>query len=394
MASPTLPHLDRSALLTLLAEQPDDVLQTLCHTIAQAAINAEFEAQIGAERYGRSEERSGYRNGTRSRTLNTRLGTVQLQIPRPREGGYVPSFLEERKRSERALAAAVVEMVISGVSTRKVERVIQELGVVGMSKSQVSVLCAQLDSTVKAFRERPLDGAYPYLMLDALYIKVRIKDRVCSQAIVIAYAVNEHGMREVIGVDIVDTESHASWLAFLRSLIARGLRGVELVISDAHEGLKAAVSQAFAPSMWQRCRVHFLRNILAHVARHQKAAIAAEFRSILAQAGADAARARAAEVIAQYGASLPKAMETLANGLDDVLSFFVYPPEHHRKIWSTNPIEHLNNVLRKRTNVVGIFPNEASAIRLITMILIEQTEDWLTERAYMSEASMRSIGFN
>lgn len=242
MASPTLPHLDRSALLTLLAEQPDDVLQTLCQTIAQAAINAEFDAQIGAERYERVGDRI-YRNGTRSRRLNTRLGTVDLQIPRPREGGYVPSFLEERKRSERALAAAVVEMVISGVSTRKVERVIQELGVVGMSKSQVSVLCAQLDGAVKAFRERPLDAAYPYLMLDALYVKVRIKDRVCSQAIVIAYAVNEHGMREVIGVDLVETESHASWLGFLRSLVARGLHGVELVISDAHEGLKAAIAQ-------------------------------------------------------------------------------------------------------------------------------------------------------
>lgn len=393
MASPTLPHLDRSALLTLLAEQPDDVLQTLCQTIAQAAINAEFDAQIGAERYERVGERI-YRNGTRSRRLNTRLGTVDLQIPRPREGGYVPSFLEERKRSERALAAAVVEMVISGVSTRKVERVIEELGVVGMSKSQVSVLCAQLDGTVAAFRERPLEAEYPYLMLDALYIKVRIKDRVCSQAMVIAYAVNEHGMREVIGVDLVETESHASWLSFLRSLVARGLHGVELVISDAHEGLKAAIAQVFGPAGWQRCRVHFLRNILTNVPRHHKAKIAAEFRSILAQPGADAARTRAAEVIAQHTATLPKAMETLAHGLDDVLSFFIFPDEHHRKIWSTNPIEHLNNVLRKRTNVVGIFPNEASAIRLVTMMLIEQTEDWLTERAYMSEASMRAIGFN
>jgi putative transposase len=387
--------LDRSALLTLLAEQPDDVLQALCHTIAQAAINAEFEAQIGAEHYGRTDERRGYRNGTRPRTLNTRLGTVDLQIPRPREGGYVPSFLEERKRSERALAAAVVEMVISGVSTRKVERVIQELGVAGMSKSQVSVLCAQLDGAVKAFRERPLDAAYPYLMLDALYIKVRIKDRVCSQAVVIAYAVNEHGMREVIGVDLVETESHASWMGFLRSLVARGLRGVELVVSDAHEGLEAAIAQVFSSGVsWQRCRVHFLRNILAHVPRHQKATIAAEFRAILAQSGADAARARAAELIAKHGKALPKATEIPAKGLDDVLSFFIFPPEHHRKLWSTNPIEHLNNVLRKRTNVVGIFPNEASAIRLVTMMLIEQTEDWLTERAYMSEASMRSIGFD
>jgi putative transposase len=394
MATPSLPHLDRSALLALLDEQPDDVLQTLCRTIAQAAITAEFDDQIGAERYGRSEGRNGYRNGTRSRSLNTRLGTIDLQIPRPREGGYVPSFLEERKRSERALVAAVVEMTINGVSTRKVERVIKELGVAGMSKSQVSVLCAQLDGTVKAFRERALEGRYPYLMLDALYIKVRINDRVCSQAIVIAYAVNEFGLREVIGVDLVETESHTSWLGFLRSLVARGLSGVQLVVTDAHEGLKGAIAQVFSSARWQRCRVHFLRNILAHVPKHQKLEIAAAFRSILAETDAEAARTHAATIIKQHGKSLPKAMEILAGGLDDVLNFFAFPPEHHRKLWSTNPIEHLNNVLRKRTNVVGIFPNADSAIRLITMLLIEQTEDWLTERAYMSEDSMQSIKTN
>ncbi len=256
MASTTLPHLDRSALLALLADQSDDVLQALCRTIAQAAISAEFTEHIGAEHYARTGERI-YRNGTRPRTLNTRLGTIDLKIPRPREGGYIPSFMEERKRSEKALVAAVVEMAINGVSTRKVERVIQELGVIGMSKSQVSVLCAQLDSTVKTFRERPLEGRYPYLMLDALYVKVRIRERVCSQAIVIAYAVNDLGVREVIGVDIVETESHASWMAFLRSLIARGLKGVMLVVSDAHEGLKAAIAQVFGSARWQRCRVHY-----------------------------------------------------------------------------------------------------------------------------------------
>jgi len=389
MTNSSVPHLDRSALLALLAGQPDDVLQDLLQAVSQAAVQAQFEDFIGVDRYLRSDERRASRNGTRERTFDTRLGTFDLAIPRAREEVFRPTIFEHRRRSENALIAAVQEMVISGVSTRKIEKVLKELGVERMSKSQVSVLCAELDAKVAAFRERRLDAvAYLYVMFDALYVKVRNDGHVGNRAVVIAYGVNEHGLREVIGIDVVETESKESWTTFLRSLTARGLHGVRLVISDAHEGLKAAITAVLTEARWQRCRVHFLRNILAHVGQHRKLEVAASFRAILAQENADKAREHAAEIIAQYAQSCGKAMEILTNGLDDVLSFYAFPGEHHRKIWSSNPIEHLNGTLRKRTNVVGIFPNVKSAIRLISMVLIEQSEDWLTERCYMSEASM------
>jgi len=388
MANPSVPHLDRSALLALLAGQPDDVLQGLLQAVSQSAIQAQFEDFIGVDRYLRSDERRASRNGTRERTFDTRLGTFELAIPRAREEVFRPSLFEHRRRSESALVAAVQEMVVSGVSTRKVEKVLKELGVERMSKSQVSVLCAELDAKVAAFRDRRLEAAYPYVMFDALYVKVRNDGHVDNLAVVIAYGVNEHGLREVIGIDVVATESKESWTTFLRSLTARGLHGVHLVISDAHEGLKAAIAAVLTVAKWQRCRVHFLRNILAHVGQHRKLEVAASFRAILAQENADKAREHAAEIIAQYAQSCGKAMEILANGLDDVLAFYAFPGEHHRKIWSSNPIEHLNGTLRKRTNVVGIFPNVKSAIRLISMVLLEQSEDWITERCYMSEASM------
>ena len=221
-------------------------------------------------------------------------------------------------------------------------------------------------------------------------MSMREDGRVGKQAVVIAYGVNERGTREVIGIDVVQTESRDSWLGFLRSLVARGLHGVLLVVSDAHEGLRGAITAVFgATALWQRCRVHFLRNVLAHVSQHRKLELAEAFRSILSQSTADEARARAVMVIEQYGKSCPKAMEILAGGLEDVLSFYAFPTVHRRKLWSSNPIEHLNGTLRKRTNVVGIFPNRASAVRLISMVLIEQTEDWITERPYMSEESMQ-----
>jgi len=312
-------------------------------------------------------------------------------VPRRRlQSNFVPPLLEHRKRSERALVAAVQEMFISGVSTRKIEKVLRELGVAQMSKSQVSVLCAELDVQVAAFRERRLEARYPYVMLDALYVSVREDGRVAKQAVVIAYGVNESGTREVIGIDVVQTESRESWLDFLRSLVARGLHGVLLAVSDAHQGLRAAITAVFgSTALWQRCRVHFLRNVMAHVAQHRKLEIAEAFRSILSQSTADEARARAVTVIEQFAKTSPKAMEILATGLDDVLAFYAFPQVHRRKVWSSNPIEHLNGTLRKRTNVVGVFPNRDSAIRLISMVLIEQTEDWITERCYMSEESMQ-----
>ena len=390
MANSTIPKLDRSALLGILAKQPDDVLQELMGTIAQAAIDAQFAEFIGAEPYERSVERHDRRNGIRERTVDTRMGSIDIRIPRARESNFVPPLLEYRKRSERALVAAVQEMFISGVSTRKIEKVLRELGVAQMSKSQVSVLCAELDVQVAAFRERRLEARYPYVMLDALYVSVREDGRVAKQAVVIAYGVNESGTREVIGIDVVQTESRESWLDFLRSLVARGLHGVLLAVSDAHQGLRAAITAVFgSTALWQRCRVHFLRNVMAHVAQHRKLEIAEAFRSILSQSTADEARARAVTVIEQFAKTSPKAMEILATGLDDVLAFYAFPQVHRRKVWSSNPIEHLNGTLRKRTNVVGVFPNRDSAIRLISMVLIEQTEDWITERCYMSEESMQ-----
>ena len=390
MTTPTVPKLDRSALLGILAQQSDDVLADLMGRIAQAAIDAQFDEFIGAEQYERTAERKDRRNGFRGRTVDTRMGSMDLRIPRAREGNFIPPLVEHRKRSERALVAAVQEMFISGVSTRKIERVLNELGVAHMSKSQVSVLCAELDAQVHAFRERRLDSTYPYLMLDALYVSMREDGRVGKQAVVVAYGVNDRGAREVVGIDVVHTESKDSWMGFLRSLVARGLHGVLLVVSDAHEGLRGAVTATFgATALWQRCRVHFLRNVLAHASHHRKLELAEAFRSILAQATADEARERAVVVIEHYGKSCPKAMELLAAGLEDVLSFYAFPTVHRRKLWSSNPIEHLNGTLRKRTNVVGIFPNRASAVRLISMVLIEQTEDWITERPYMSEESMQ-----
>jgi len=390
MANSTIPKLDRSALLGILAKQSDDVLQELMGTIAQAAIDAQFAEFIGAEPYERSVERHDRRNGIRERTVDTRMGSIDIRIPRARETNFVPPLLEHRKRSERALVAAVQEMFISGVSTRKIEKVLRELGVAQMSKSQVSVLCAELDVQVAAFRERRLEARYPYVMLDALYVSIREDGRVAKQAVVIAYGVNESGTREVIGIDVVQTESRESWLDFLRSLVARGLHGVLLAVSDAHQGLRAAITAVFgSTALWQRCRVHFLRNVMAHVAQHRKLEIAEAFRSILSQSTADEARARAVRVIEQFAKTSPKAMEILATGLDDVLAFYAFPQVHRRKVWSSNPIEHLNGTLRKRTNVVGVFPNRDSAIRLISMVLIEQTEDWITERCYMSEESMQ-----
>lgn len=293
MTSPSVPKLDRSALLGILAQQSDDVLADLMSRIAQAAIDAQFDEFIGAEQYERSAERKDRRNGSRDRTVDTRMGSIDLRIPRSREGNFVPPLVEHRKRSERALVVAVQEMFISGVSTRKIDKVLNELGVAHMSKSQVSVLCAELDGQVTAFRERRLESAYPYLMLDALYVSVREDGRVAKQAVVIAYGVNERGIREVIGIDVVQTESKDSWLGFLRSLVARGLHVTLLVVSDAHEGLRAAITAVFgATALWQRCRVHFLRNVLAHVSHHRKLELAEAFRSILAQATANEARER------------------------------------------------------------------------------------------------------
>jgi len=334
----------------------------------------EVAEQAGAGYLERTPERVSQRNGCRERRWDTRAGTIELAIPRLRSGSYLPSFLEPRTRSEQALVAVVMEAYVNGVSTRKVERLVEQLGIAGMSKSQVSRLCAQLDERVGAFLARPLEGRYPYLWLDAKVERVRDEQgRVRRKALVVAYAVHEAGYREVIGLAVGATESGAFWREFLRGLVARGLTGTELVVSDAHEGLKAAIGQVLG-CPWQRCTVHFLRESLGHVARHQQGMIAAALRSVFsADSGAEARRI-CGEVIGRLAPVAPKVAELLEEAEEDLVAFYAFPPEHWPKLRSTNPLERVNREIGRRSDVVGIFPNDAALIRLAGALLIEQDD--------------------
>lgn len=365
-----------------------EAVSFLCHQIMEA----EVSAQIGAGHGERAPaERATQRNGYRERRWDTRAGTLELFIPKLRAGSYFPSFLEPRTRAEQALVAVVMESYVNGVSTRKVERVVEQLGVAGMSKSQVSRMCAALDEQVVAFRERPLEGAHPYVWLDAKVEKVRDPDgRVRRKALVVAYAVHEHGYREVIALDVGATESKAFWREFLRGLVARGLNGVELVISDQHEGLKAAIGQILG-CPWQRCTVHFLREMLGHVHRGQQGMVAAALRQIFqAESMADARRA-CREVIVRLESAAPKVAELLTEAEDDLLAFYAMPAEHWPKLRSTNPLERVNREIGRRTDVVGILPNDAALLRLAASLLIEQNDEWLVGRRYLSEGSMALV---
>ena len=373
---------------------PTDALKHLLHQALRGAMELELEQRVGAAPYERSEGRSDHRNGTRTRRFDTRLGSIDLEIPRLRNATYFPTFLEHRTRSERAVIALVQEAVINGVSTRKIEKLVAELGITSLSKSQVSEYCADLDEEARAFRERPLVGQYPYLFLDALFEKVRIHRTVMSQAAVVAYGVRENGNRELIGLDVVDTESEESWTTFLRSLRERGLAGVRLVITDAHKGLVKAVDTVFVGATWQRCKVHFTRNVVAHAPEASKKKLAGALQSIFNQPDYEAALAAYAALREQFVATCGKAMQILENGLNDALAFMAFPREHWSRISSTNPIERINKEIRRRTRVIGIFPNVASALRLISMLLLEQTEDWHADKRYMSEESMAQLYLN
>ncbi len=368
-----------------------DDLRAMLEVMLARIMEAEVTARVAADRYERSDDRSGYRNGTRARRFDTRLGTIDLRVPKLRSGGYVPAFLEERSRSERALVSVVQQAVNGGVATRRVEKIFAALGIAGISKSQVSEMCQELDEMANAFRERPLTKPYPYLMLDAMYEKVRIDKHVVSQAVVVAYGVGADGFREVIGNDVVASESLESWQTFLRRLKDRGLHGVRLVTSDAHAGLKSAIAAELTGAAWQRCKVHFMRNELAHVSHGQKEAFAADLKSIFAQPNRDLPEQRLAAVVAQYRRSSSRAVAILEDGGPDALSFYGFPTKHWRKIATTNPVEHLNRDIRRRTRVVGIFPSIESALRIITIRLIEETEDWSTERRYMDPDLLASL---
>ena len=385
---------DRMPLRDLLrkGEEPErDPLREIVRWAVQELMDAEVTAQIGAARYERSDERTTQRNGYRPRTWDTRVGSLELQIPKLRQGSYFPNWLEPRRRAEQALVAVIAEAYVQGVSTRKVEALVQALGIAGISKSEVSRLAASLDEQVEAFRTRRLDAAYPYVWVDARYEHVREGGRVVSMAVVVAYGVRADGVREVLGVDVGLSEDVALWRGFFQGLVGRGLKGVQLVISDAHPGLKQAIAEVFVGAAWQRCRVHFMRNLLARVPKAAQAMVAATVRMLFQQADRTTAQRQLREVCQTLQARFPHAVALLEEAEEEILTFYDFPAEHRRQIYSTNPLERLNKELKRRSAVVGIFPNRAAVIRLLGALLAEQNDEWLVGRHYFSETSMHKL---
>jgi transposase-like protein len=383
------------ALVDVLRKGEDpqvDILQEGVRWLVQELMEAEVSAQIGAERYERSEERATQRNGYRTRPWDTRVGTLELAIPKLRTGSYFPSWLEARKRGEQALIAVVAEAYVQGVSTRKVEALVQSLGIAGISKSEVSRLAASLDAQVAAFRSRRLDADYPYIWVDARYEHVREDHRVQSMAVVIAYGVRADGVREVLGLDIGLREDAVVWREFFQGLVARGVRGVKLVISDAHVGLKQAIKEVFLGAAYQRCRVHLMRNLLARVPKSAQAMVAATVRTIFDQPDRVAAEAQLLQVVEALGERFPAVTQLLLEAEGEILTFYDFPPEHRRQVYSTNPLERLNKELKRRSAVVGIFPNRGAVLRLFGALLAEQNDEWLVAgHRYMSEISLRKL---
>jgi transposase-like protein len=376
----------------LLEEHDGDVLREGVRVLAQALMETEVTTLVGAERHERSDERTAYRNGTRTRTWDTRVGTIDLAIPKVRPGTYFPSLLQPRRRAEQALLAVVQEAYIHGVSTRKVDDLVKAFGLDGISKSEVSRICAELDPVVEAFRTRPLIGEHPYVWLDATYHKVRIDGRVVSQATVVAIGVTLDGERQILGVDVGASEDRGFWTAFLRSLVHRGLAGVRLVISDAHEGLKQAIRTVLTGAAWQRCRVHFMRNLLATVPQAMREPIAAIVRTVFAQPDHASAMTQLQKVSDGLRARFPQAAALLEAAAEDILAHKHFPEEHRRQLHSTNPLERLNKEIKRRSNVVGIFPNVRATIRLVGAILLEQDDEWaVAERRYFSAESMKRL---
>jgi putative transposase len=375
----------------LMGGEHGDLLRDAIALIVRELMDAEISAEVGAEHGQRSPERVTHRNGYRPRAWETRVGEIELLIPKKRSGpAYFPSFLEPRRRSEQAIVAVVLEAYVNGVSTRKVDRLVEQLGLHGMDKDRVSRLCRALDEQVELFRQRPLDGTYPYLWLDAKQLKVRDQGHVRSKAAVIAYAVHETGSREIIGLDLGEIESEAFWLEFLRSLKARGLEGVKLVISDHHEGLKNAIARTInAP--WQRCTVHFVRNMHQHCRPAQRGLVSAALREVFNAPDQAQARERVGTVITRLEPIAPKVARLLEDAEEDLIAFYAFPAAHWTKLRSTNPLERFNREIGRRSDVVGIFPNDAAAIRLAGALLIEQNDEWLVGRRYLSEESMRLV---
>ena len=390
--------IDQSALLDLLTALKDtdvsDRIRVATERLYQELIDAEATAVIGAGPWQRTAERTTQRNGSRDRVLTTTAGDLDLRIPKLRTGSFFPSLLERRRRVDQALFAVVMEAYLHGVSTRKVDDLVKALGAdTGISKSEVSRICAGLDEEVAAFRDRSLaEAAFPYVFLDATYCKARVGRRVVSQAVVIATGVRADGHREVLGFDVGDSENGAFWTSFLRSLKARGLGGVQLVISDAHEGLKTAIGSVLLGASWQRCRVHFTRNVLDAVAKSNAEMVAAAIRTIFAQPDAAHVAEQFEVITTMLARSHPKVGRMLTDAREDLLAFTGFPASHWKKIWSTNPLERLNKEVKRRTDVVGVFPNPAALLRLAGAVLVEAHDEWAaTDRRYLSENSMAQL---
>jgi putative transposase len=381
------------ALRAVLEKSPDaDVLREMIGFAAERLMELEVRGLTGADHGERSPDRQALRNGYRDRDWETRAGTVELRIPKLRKGSYFPGFLEPRRLAEKALTAVIQEAYIQGVSTRSVDDLVKAMGMSGISKSQVSRLCEEIDTRVKTFLDRPIEGDWPYLWIDATYVKVRQAGRIVSVAVTVAVAVNTDGRREVLGMAIGASEAETFWIEFLRKLRRRGLAGVKLVISDAHEGIKAAVAKLFNAT-WQRCRVHFMRNALAHAGKSGRRVVSAFIATAFAQDDADAAKIQWRQVADQVRPKLPKLAALLDDAEQDVLAFMTFPKEHRAKIHSTNPIERLNGEIKRRTEVVGIFPNEEAITRLIGAILLEQNDEWAVQRArYMTLETIATLG--
>ncbi|HWH45502.1 MAG TPA: IS256 family transposase [Thermoleophilaceae bacterium] len=390
--------LDQSALSELLdalrAGGDLDVVRSGLQLVLQALIELEAAQAIGAEPYERRPERTTHRNGHRERTLSTKAGDLELRIPKLRSGTFFPTLLEPRRRIDRALWAVVMEAYVHGVSTRKVDDLVRALGIdQGVSKSEVSRICAELDAHVEAFRDRSLShSAFPYLFLDATYLKAHEGPQVVSKAVVIATGVRADGGREVLGLAVGDSEDGAFWTAFLRSLRARGLAGVKRVISDAHEGLTGAIGAVILGAGWQRCRVHFMRNVLSRVPKGSAEMVAAAIRTIFAQPDREAVHEQLSSIAEKLGRQFPAVEQMLTEAAPDITAFAAFPQSHWRRVWSTNPLERVNGEIKRRADVAGIFPNEAAIVRLVGAVLMETHDEWqITERRYFSEGSMAAI---
>ena len=368
----------------ILGEGNPDFLKGALVALLDQVMAVEVSRLVGADAHERSAERTTHRNGYRERRFDTRVGTVDLAIPKLRKGTYFPSFLEPRCRSEEALLNVIQEAYVHGVSTRKVKDLVQALGVEGISKSEVSRICATLDEQVEAFRNRPLVKAYPYLWLDATHLKVRDGGRVVSNAVVVAYGLNEDGYREVLGLAIGASETEAFWVEFLRDLVGRGLHGVKLAISDAHKGLKTAIASVLSGASWQRCTVHFMRNVQGKVSKTAQGMVTATVRTIFLQPDLKSAVDQLERVAQMLEAKHPQVSEMLWEAQEDILAYMHFPEAHWRQIRSTNLLERLNKEIARRADVVGIFPNPASVVRLIGMVLAEQNDEWQLGRRYMS----------